>query len=215
MQSPARPAPRLHLRPDPPIVAILRAAEPTHLADVAMTLHEAGITAAEFTLTTPGALDALRECRRAAPESLLLGAGSVRTVEDARRACDAGAEFLVTPAARLDVIAESHALAVPIAAGAATPTEVLAAWQAGASVVKVFPAGQLGGPAYLRALRGPFPDIALLPTGGVEIESAADYLAAGACGLGMGAPLLGDACRGGSLPALRERAAALLEALRG
>jgi len=193
---------------DPPVIAILRADSAARFAEVAATLLDAGVSAVEFTLSTPGALDALRECA-----GLGFGAGTVLTPEAAAHAVDAGAAYLITPAVCADVIAEGSALGVPVIAGAFTPTEILAAWRAGATMVKVFPA-LVGGPDYVRAVRAPLPHIPLVPTGGVGIAEATAYLAAGATAVGMGSPLVGDACAGGSLAALRERAAELAELLR-
>ncbi|WP_436495004.1 bifunctional 4-hydroxy-2-oxoglutarate aldolase/2-dehydro-3-deoxy-phosphogluconate aldolase [Actinokineospora sp. HUAS TT18] len=193
---------------DPPVIAILRADSATRFAEVTATLRAAGVQAVEFTLSTPGALDALRECA-----DLGLGAGTVLTAADAARAVDAGARYLITPAVCAEVIAEGRRLGVPVYAGALTPSEILDAWTAGASMVKVFPAS-FGGPGYISAIRAPLPHIPLVPTGGIGVAEAKAYLDAGATAVGMGGPLVGDACVGGSLAALRERALELVEALR-
>lgn len=194
---------------DPPVIAILRAESATRFPEVAAVLHDAGVTAVEFTLTTPGALDALRECAGFAHP---IGVGTVLTAADAARAVDAGAAYLITPSVETEVIAEGGRLGVPVLAGALTPTEIRRAWTAGATMVKVFPAS-VGGPAYIAAVRAPLPDVPLVPTGGIGVTDAAAYLAAGARAVGMGGPLLGDACSGGDLDALRERVRILLEAL--
>ncbi|WP_330253492.1 bifunctional 4-hydroxy-2-oxoglutarate aldolase/2-dehydro-3-deoxy-phosphogluconate aldolase [Nocardia sp. NBC_00565] len=194
---------------DPPVIAILRADTATRFAEVTATLHEAGITAVEFTLNTPGALDAIRECSGFAHP---VGAGTVSTALDAARAVDAGAAYLITPTVCPEVIAEGRRLGVPVYCGAFTPTEIHSAWLAGATMVKVFPAS-VGGPGYVRAIRGPLPEIPLIPTGGIGLSDVRAYLDAGATALGMGAPLVGDACTGGDLDALRERAAAVRKAL--
>ncbi|MGW0391255.1 bifunctional 4-hydroxy-2-oxoglutarate aldolase/2-dehydro-3-deoxy-phosphogluconate aldolase [Streptomyces sp. NPDC003042] len=197
-----------------PVIAILRATAADRFAEVADTLRAEGIRAVEFTLTTPGVLDALREYADAAPAGLALGAGTVTTPADAQRAVEAGAGYLITPATGLDVIAEARRLGVPVLPGALTPTEILTAWRAGAAMVKLFPAS-VGGPSYLRAIRAPLPGIPLVPTGGIDLDAAPAYLAAGAAALGMGGPLIGDACEsGGDLGALRERAARLLDGIR-
>ncbi|MER5966216.1 bifunctional 4-hydroxy-2-oxoglutarate aldolase/2-dehydro-3-deoxy-phosphogluconate aldolase [Streptomyces sp. NPDC002057] len=196
-----------------PVIAILRSASPRHFPDVADALHASGVRAVEFTLTTPGVLDALREYAAAKPDGLALGAGTVVTPADARRAVEAGATYLITPATCLDVVAEARRLGVPVLPGAFTPSEILSVWQAGATMVKLFPAS-VGGPEYLRAVRAPLGSVPLVPTGGISLDRAPAYLAAGATALGMGGPLVGDACEGGSLDALRERAATLLHGIR-
>ncbi|MEV6137966.1 bifunctional 4-hydroxy-2-oxoglutarate aldolase/2-dehydro-3-deoxy-phosphogluconate aldolase [Nocardia sp. NPDC051990] len=194
---------------DPPVIAILRAPTAARFAEVTAVLHESGITAVEFTLNSPGALDALRDCAGSAHP---VGAGTVRTAIDAARAVDAGAAYLITPTVCPEVIAEGRRMGVPVICGAFTPTEIQGAWQAGATMVKVFPAS-VGGPGYLEAVRGPLKDIPLVPTGGVGLADARAYLDAGANALGMGSPLVGDACTGGDLDALRERAHAVRKAL--
>ncbi|MGW2303965.1 bifunctional 4-hydroxy-2-oxoglutarate aldolase/2-dehydro-3-deoxy-phosphogluconate aldolase [Streptomyces sp. NPDC001809] len=192
-----------------PVIAILRSGSSRRFPDVADALHASGIRAVEFTLSTPGALDALREYAGTKPKGVALGAGTVITPADARRAVEAGATYLITPATCLDVITEGRRLGVPVLPGAFTTSEILSVWQAGATMVKLFPASA-GGPEYVRAVRAPFGSIPLVPTGGISLEQAPAYLAAGAAALGMGGPLVGDACEGGSLDALRGRADALL-----
>ncbi|MFI6043987.1 bifunctional 4-hydroxy-2-oxoglutarate aldolase/2-dehydro-3-deoxy-phosphogluconate aldolase [Nocardia sp. NPDC051321] len=193
------------LRLDTPVIAILRAPTAARFAEVTAVLHESGITAVEFTLTTDGALDALRDC---AGFERPIGAGTVRTAEDARRAVDAGAAYLITPIVSDEVIQEGNRLSVPVISGAFTPTEIHHAWAAGSTMIKVFPAS-VGGPGYLRAIRAPLPEIPLVPTGGVALTDARAYLDAGATALGIGSPLIGDACTGGDLNALRDRIGAL------
>ncbi|WP_067564285.1 bifunctional 4-hydroxy-2-oxoglutarate aldolase/2-dehydro-3-deoxy-phosphogluconate aldolase [Nocardia acidivorans] len=187
---------------DIPVIAILRATTAKRFAEVTAVLHECGITAVEFTLTTTGALDALRDC---AGFGHPLGVGTVLTAADAARAVEAGAAYLITPVVSVEVIEEGRRLGVPVISGALTPTEIRHAWTAGSTMVKVFPAA-IGGPGYIRAVRAPLPDIPLVPTGGVGLGELRAYLDAGAAALGIGAPLLGDACAGGDLDALRERA---------
>ncbi|GHI85499.1 bifunctional 4-hydroxy-2-oxoglutarate aldolase/2-dehydro-3-deoxy-phosphogluconate aldolase [Streptomyces xanthophaeus] len=198
---------------DAPAIAILRSASPLHFPAVADALHRAGIRAVEFTLTTPGVLSALREYAQAKPEGLALGAGTVMTPFDATRAVEAGATYLITPATCPDVIREARHLGVPVLPGALTPSEIAVAWREGATMVKLFPAS-IGGPDYVRAVRAPLPHVPLVPTGGIGLDEAPAYLAAGATALGMGSPLVGDACEGGDLDALRERAAVLLDGMR-
>ncbi|MEC3952968.1 bifunctional 4-hydroxy-2-oxoglutarate aldolase/2-dehydro-3-deoxy-phosphogluconate aldolase [Nocardia sp. CDC153] len=197
------------LRPDIPVVAILRAPSAKRFAEVTAVLQESGITAVEFTLNSAGALDAIRDCAGFAHP---VGAGTVLTAQDAERAVDAGAAYLITPAVIEEVIAEGRRLGVPVISGALTPTEIHRAWTAGSSMVKVFPAS-IGGPEYIKAVRAPLPDIPLVPTGGVGLGEARAYLDAGAAALGIGSPLIGDACAGGDLDALRERALVLRDQL--
>jgi 2-dehydro-3-deoxyphosphogluconate aldolase / (4S)-4-hydroxy-2-oxoglutarate aldolase len=197
---------------DTGVAAILRADRPDHLRAVAHELAAAGITCLELTLTTPGALDALVALRRGLDAGVALGAGSVLDAAQAQAALDAGADFLVSPGVCEEVARAAGARAVPYYPGAFTPTEVLAAWRLGVPAVKLFPAAT-GGPRYLRDIRGPLPDIPLVPTGGVALEQIADYVAAGAVAVGLGGPLIGDALRDGSTAGLRERARAALDAV--
>lgn len=184
------------------IVAILRAPTADGFAAVADVLIGAGITALEVTLTSHGALDALAGLRRQLPGSVALGAGTVLTEDDAKAAVDAGAAFLVSPVLDAGLVASSP---VPMFPGTSTPTEMYAAYKAGAPIVKLFPAGGLG-PKFLRDVRGPLPQINVMPTGGIKIEDIADWLLAGAKAVGVGSPLIGDAASGGNLKALAARA---------
>ncbi len=197
---------------DTGVVAILRADGPDHLETVADELAAAGITCLELTLTTPGALDVMARLRRSLDPRVALGVGSVLDTAQAQAALDAGADFLVSPGVCEEVALASGARAIPYYPGALTPTEVMAAWRLGAPAVKLFPAAT-GGPRYVRDLRGPLPDIPLVPTGGVALEQIADYLAAGAVAVGLGGPLIGDALQGGPTAPLRERARAALAAV--
>jgi len=197
---------------DTGVAAILRADRPDHLEEVAHELAAAGITCIELTLTTPGALDALAQLRRSLDAGVALGLGSVLDAAQAQAALDAGADFLVTPGVCEEVARAAGARAAPCYQGVFTPTEVVAAWRLGAPAVKLFPAAT-GGPRHLRDIRGPLPEIPLVPTGGIALEQIADYFAAGAIAVGLGGPLIGDALRGGSTAALRERARAALDAV--
>jgi 2-dehydro-3-deoxyphosphogluconate aldolase/(4S)-4-hydroxy-2-oxoglutarate aldolase len=141
------------------------------------------------TFTVPGVLDIIREVRRSLGDKILLGAGTVLDTETARAALLAGAEFVVSPVVNLDVIRLCHRYDKLVMPGAFTPTEILTAWEAGADIVKVFPADSAG-PAYLKALRGPLPQVRLLPTGGVNLETLADFVHAGACAVGLGSALV-------------------------
>lgn len=171
------------------IVAIIRAPDGRQLAEVAEALLAGGVSVMEVTFTVPQAHRVLEQLSSRLGDKVLLGAGTVLDTETARIALLAGAEFIVSPVVNLDVIRlcrRYDKLALP---GALTPTEVLAAWEAGADVVKVFPS-DVTGPGYLKALGGPLPQVRLMPTGGVNLETAADFLRAGACALGIGGSLV-------------------------
>jgi 2-dehydro-3-deoxyphosphogluconate aldolase/(4S)-4-hydroxy-2-oxoglutarate aldolase len=171
------------------IVAVVRADSGERLAKVVRALAEGGVTAAEITFTVPNAIEVIREVRREVGDAILLGAGTVLDPETARAALLAGAEYLVSPVVNLDVIRMCRRYDKLVMPGAFTPTEVLTAWEAGADIVKVFPA-EVGGPPYLKALHGPLPQIRLMPTGGVDLTTAAAFLKAGACCLGVGSSLV-------------------------
>jgi 2-dehydro-3-deoxyphosphogluconate aldolase / (4S)-4-hydroxy-2-oxoglutarate aldolase len=161
----------------------------------------------EVTLTSEGALEAFGRLREELPADALLGVGTVRTPADAGRAVEAGATYLIAPDFRPEVVSWAVEREVPVMPGALTPTEIAAAWGAGATAVKVFPISAVGGPAYLKAVRAPLPEVPLVPTGGVGVDDIGTYLAAGAVAVGIGSPLLGDAGDpGGDLDALAERA---------
>ena len=174
---------------DAGIVAIVRAPDPTHLVEVIGALADGGVTVAEVTFTVPRALEVLHQTRQALGGNVLLGAGTVLDPETARAALLAGAEFIVSPTLNLDVIHLCRRYGKVAIPGALTPTEALTAWEAGADIVKIFPA-EVVGPAYFRALRGPLPQVRLMPTGGVDLNTAGDFLKAGACCLGIGSQLV-------------------------
>jgi len=191
-----------------PVVAVLRAPDADRFIEVSSVLIEAGIPAVEFTLTSAGVIDALRRARDQLPADVLVGAGSVRTVEQAHFAIDAGAAFLVSQVTDPAVIEAAHSRGVPFIPGALTPNEIVRAWDYGVQAVKVSPVGPVGGVAYLAELVGPLPDIRLMPTGRVRIDEAGDYLAAGAAFVGVSRDLTRDALLpGGDLSGLAERAA--------
>jgi 2-dehydro-3-deoxyphosphogluconate aldolase/(4S)-4-hydroxy-2-oxoglutarate aldolase len=195
------------------VMAILRSADATGLPAVARALAAGGITCLEVTLTTPGALDALARIRDELGPDVAVGAGTVLTEAQARDARAAGAAFLVAPVVDVPVIRTAADRGIPCYPGAWTPTEVSTAWQAGAAAVKLFPAST-GGPAHLRQLLAPLPDIPLVAVGGVGLEQARDYLDAGARAVGIGSPLLRGADRNPTadvLTTLTERTRVLLE----
>jgi 2-dehydro-3-deoxyphosphogluconate aldolase/(4S)-4-hydroxy-2-oxoglutarate aldolase len=199
-----------------PVVAILRAGEAGRFLEVGWVLYEAGVRAVEVTLTSRGALEAFGRLRGELPGDALLGVGTVRSVGDARAAADAGATYLVAPDFRPDVVGWAVERDLPVVPGALTPTEVAAAWAAGSTAVKVFPVSAVGGPAYVKAVRAPLPEVPLVPTGGVGIGDVGAYLAAGAVAVGVGSPLLGDAGDpGGDLEALAGRARRAVAAATG
>jgi 2-dehydro-3-deoxyphosphogluconate aldolase / (4S)-4-hydroxy-2-oxoglutarate aldolase len=171
------------------IVAVVRSPDGQQLVEVARALADGGVTVVEITMTVPDALDVVRQVRRALGDRLLLGAGTILDPETARAALLAGAEYLVAPTLNFEVIRLCQRYDKLVMPGAFTPTEILAAWEAGADIVKVFPADVLG-PAFFKALRGPLPQIRLMPTGGVDLKSAAGFLCAGACCLGVGGQLV-------------------------
>jgi 2-dehydro-3-deoxyphosphogluconate aldolase/(4S)-4-hydroxy-2-oxoglutarate aldolase len=193
------------------IVAIIRGQERDAVVRTGLTLVECGIGCLEVSLTAREALDAIADLAGKVADGALVGAGTVLSHDDARRARDAGARFAVTPGLG-DGVDGAITAGLPVLGGAFTATEVVAA-RARCAAVKLFPAS-LGGPEYLRALRAPFPDVAFVPVGGVELAAVSGYLAAGAVAVGVGSPLVGDAADGGSLCALRDRAQALLLATR-
>jgi 2-dehydro-3-deoxyphosphogluconate aldolase / (4S)-4-hydroxy-2-oxoglutarate aldolase len=199
-----------------PVVAILRAADAGRFVEVGRVLYEGGVRAVEVTLTSEGALEAFARLREELPGDALLGVGTVRSLGDAERAAEAGATYLIAPDFRADVVAWAVERELPVVPGALTPTEVAAAWAAGATAVKVFPVSAVGGPAYVKAVRAPLPEVPLMPTGGVGIDDIGAYLAAGAAAVGVGAPLLGDAGDpGGDLAALAARARRAVAAATG
>lgn len=196
-----------------PVIAIIRAADPRRLDAALQTLAEAGVRAMEVTMTTPGAAEAIRWAADGGLRGVAIGAGTVLDAATARRAVAAGAGYLITPAVLPEVIEEGRRLGVPVLPGAFTPTEIVQAWRQGAAMVKVFPASAAGGPGYIKDVRAPLPQIPLVPTGGIRIEDVPGYLRAGARAVGIGSPLLGDACTGGDMAALAARAARLVEIL--
>ncbi|MEU6641870.1 bifunctional 4-hydroxy-2-oxoglutarate aldolase/2-dehydro-3-deoxy-phosphogluconate aldolase [Saccharomonospora sp. NPDC046836] len=192
------------------VMAIIRGSDPAACVRTAEVLVEAGIRLLEVSLTTTDALDVLARITSTLAGGAEIGAGTVLSAEDAENSKAAGATFAVTPALGEGVTA-AIGLGMPVLAGAMTPTEVVAAHRAGAAAVKLFPAGTLG-PGYVKALRDPFPKVALVPVGGVGLADVPRYLAAGALAVGIGSPLAGDAPHGGDLGALRERAGKFVEA---
>ena len=171
------------------LVAVVRAPEGKNLVEVVAALAEGGVSVAEVTFTVPNALEVLKAVKDRLGDRVLLGAGTVLDTETARAALLAGAEFIVSPTLNLDVIRLCKRYDKLVFPGAFTPTEILSAWEAGADIVKVFPADVLGS-AFFKAMRGPLPQIRLMPTGGVDLNTAGEYLRAGACCLGVGSQMV-------------------------
>jgi 2-dehydro-3-deoxyphosphogluconate aldolase/(4S)-4-hydroxy-2-oxoglutarate aldolase len=195
-------------------IAVLRLDDSANLQAVVNALGSGGLHAVEVTMTTRGALDALTALGTASGEASLIGAGSVLDAETARLAILAGARFVVAPTFSLALVELCHRYDVAAIPGAFTPTEVLAAWQAGADLVKLFPANGLG-PRYLEDLRGPLPQLRLVPTGGVTADNAGAYLAAGAVAVGVGGALIDrSAVARGNYDVLTREARRLVQAIR-
>jgi 2-dehydro-3-deoxyphosphogluconate aldolase / (4S)-4-hydroxy-2-oxoglutarate aldolase len=199
---------------DSGLVAIIRAPSGDQLLDVSRALLAGGIDVIEVTFTVPGVLEIIQQLHRELGDRILLGAGTVLDPESARAAMLAGAEFIVTPTVNGDVIRLCRRYGKVVMAGGFTPTEILTAWEAGADIVKVFPA-DVGGPDYLKAVRGPLPQIRLLPTGGVNLETLPAFVQAGACAVGLGSALVEkEALATGNLDRIESLAAAYVEKMK-
>ncbi len=172
------------------IVPVVRTATAEAAIRSIEALYEGGITTAEITMTVPGAIKALEAIAAKFGDKITLGAGTVLDPETCRICMLSGAEFFVTPALNVKTIEMARRYSKVILPGALTPTEVSAAWDAGADIVKVFPCGNVGGPKYIKALKGPFPQIEMAPTGGVNLDTTADFLRAGACSVAVGGELI-------------------------
>src|SRR6476619_7319852 len=193
------------------LIVVVRAPEAAGYDRVLEVLIGAGIRSVELTLTTPGTIARLPRLIAQFGEDADIGVGTVTDGEQVAAAVEAGAHYLVTPITDPALVDAANRAAVPIVPGGLTPTELFASWSAGAAAVKIFPANQVG-PGYLKDLRGPFPGIAAVPSGGVDLEGASGWLRAGSAAVSVGSPLLGDALRGGDFGALRERTAAFVAA---
>jgi len=192
------------------VVAVIRLQDPTRLRAVVDALAAGGIRALEVTMTVPGAIELIAEIAPTLPADFLIGAGTVLDAETARRAIEAGAQFVVSPIFRPAVVDEAHRLGRPAMPGCFSPTEIQQAWEAGADIVKVFPATSLG-PAFFRDVRGPLPHLKLMPTGGVSIENADEWIRAGAVAVGVGSALLDPrAIAAGEYSSITEKAKRIL-----
>jgi 2-dehydro-3-deoxyphosphogluconate aldolase/(4S)-4-hydroxy-2-oxoglutarate aldolase len=192
------------------VIAVLRTSHASEYLPVIESLVTGGVRFIELTLTTGGVFDHLAEIRAAFGDTAEIGIGTVTTTGQAERALDVGAQFLVTPSTNLDIAHTAVARGIPIVLGGLTPTELHAGWSAGAAAVKVFPASVVG-PDYIGHLHGPFPQMQLIPSGGVTIEDAPRWISAGALAVSLGGPLVRDAFDGGSLAQLTERARRVTE----
>ena len=193
-----------------PIIAVLRARDAEDYDAVVDVLAENGVRSVELTLSTPNTFEHLPSLVARGGADVEIGLGTIVTVEQAQRAIDAGARYLVTPIVNLEVIALAVRSGVPVFPGGLTPTELFSAWQAGATAVKIFPAETVG-PQYGSHLRGPFPELRFMPSGGIRLADIPLWLRAGATAVSLGGPLIGDALNGGSLTALAERTRAAVE----
>jgi 2-dehydro-3-deoxyphosphogluconate aldolase/(4S)-4-hydroxy-2-oxoglutarate aldolase len=197
------------------LVPVLRAQSEAEGHALVEAMLAGGVTVVEVTMTVPGAVDLLRALKKEHGSKLLLGSGTVTTAAQAVATIEAGAEFVVSPSLHPEVIATTKALGKVSIPGALTPTEVITAWNAGADYVKIFPCSAVGGASYLRSLRAPFPELQLIPTGGVTQQTAADFLKAGARALGVGADLVNaKAIAEGKPELVTDAARAYLEIIR-
>jgi 2-dehydro-3-deoxyphosphogluconate aldolase/(4S)-4-hydroxy-2-oxoglutarate aldolase len=196
------------------IVPVVRAPSAELAIRAAEALLAGGISIFEITMTVPDAQNVIRSLVARFKGSAVVGAGTVLFADDARSCIDAGAEFIVSPGLDLETIEAAHARDVPIMPGALTPTEVITAWKAGSDMVKIFPCSAVGGAKYLRALKGPLPQVKMLPTGGVSLSTVHEFIAAGAAALGIGTELVDiKALAAGQDAVLTERARVLVQAV--
>lgn len=197
------------------LIPVLRASSAAEGHAIVEAMMAGGITVVEVTMTVPGAVHLLRELKKQHGDALLLGSGTVTSAAQAEETIRAGAEFVVSPSFHPDVVAKTKEMGKVSIPGALTPTEVITAWDAGADYVKIFPCSAMGGAPYLRALRAPFPQLQLIPTGGVTLKTAADFLSAGARALGVGSDLVNaTAIAEGKPEIITETARGYLEVIR-
>ncbi|MGA1999300.1 MAG: bifunctional 4-hydroxy-2-oxoglutarate aldolase/2-dehydro-3-deoxy-phosphogluconate aldolase [Terriglobales bacterium] len=197
------------------IIPVIRATSAEAALQAAEAVSRGGISVVEITMTVPNAIRVMEKVAEQLGGQVLLGAGTVLDPETARAAILAGAEFIVAPSLNLKTVEMAHRYSKVVLPGALTPTEVLAAWEAGADFVKIFPAGNVGGPKYIKALKAPFPQISLVPTGGVNLETAADFVLAGASALGVGGELVdAKALAAGHVEVIEENARKFLACVR-
>jgi 2-dehydro-3-deoxyphosphogluconate aldolase/(4S)-4-hydroxy-2-oxoglutarate aldolase len=196
------------------IIPILRTPSADDALVLADVLFRAGMTCVEIPLTVPGALDVIRELATTAGDRCHIGAGTVLSVKDAEAAVEAGARFVISPSVDVETIRYCSVREIAVFPGALTPTEIVTAWRAGADAIKVFPVGAVGGPAYIRAVRAPLPQIPLVPTGGVTLENAGAFIRAGATAVGVGADFVDvEAIRSGNAEGIADKARRYLAAV--
>jgi 2-dehydro-3-deoxyphosphogluconate aldolase/(4S)-4-hydroxy-2-oxoglutarate aldolase len=197
------------------VIPVVRATSADEAMRAIDAIREGGISVLEITMTVPRAVKLIEEVAKRYGNEALVGAGTVLDPETATACVESGAQFVVSPALNLETIACCRRLEIAVMPGALTPTEVVQAWNAGADFVKVFPAGAVGGPSYLKSLKAPLPQIELVPTGGVSLKTAADFIRAGAAALGVGADLVDiNAIREGQAALITERAKQFIEIVR-
>src|SRR5215831_3729900 len=177
---------------DSGIIPVLRVSSPSLALEAAEAVREGGINLLEITMTIPNAVDVIRKLVSSMGNNVIVGAGTVLDERSAQQCLDSGAEFLVSPAFDAGVVEFANRRGKLVMAGALTPTEIVRAWNAGSDFVKVFPCGNVGGPSYIKALKGPLPNIPLIPTGGVTLTTAAAFITAGASALGVGGDLVSE-----------------------
>ncbi|HWQ54210.1 MAG TPA: bifunctional 4-hydroxy-2-oxoglutarate aldolase/2-dehydro-3-deoxy-phosphogluconate aldolase [Bryobacteraceae bacterium] len=196
------------------IVPVVRTNSAESAVKAVEAIYRGGVRAAEITMTVPGAIKALEKVADLFGGKIVLGAGTVLDPETARACMLAGAEFFVTPALNVKTIEMAKRYSKVICPGALTPTEVITAWDAGADIVKIFPCGNVGGAKYIKALKGPFPQVEMIPTGGVNLETAGDFLKAGACAVAVGGELVdAKSIKEGRYEAIEQKAKQYLEAV--
>ena len=201
---------RLRMIRDNGVIAIMRAKDSEQLIDAADAIKAGGVHVIEVTMTTPGALKVIEKATERYAESVLFGAGTVLDAESARAAVLAGAGFIVAPTLNLSMIELCRRYSIPVIPGCLTPTEMLTAWESGADMIKLFPAS-IGGPSFIKAVRAPLPQVEIIPVGGVNLDTAADFIRSGAVALGVGSDLINQSLlESGNMDELTRRAAAFI-----
>lgn len=196
------------------ILPVVRAHSGEEALALVGAIRAGGIDIIELTMTVPGAVDLIRELTIRFGDDVVVGAGTVLDAETARACILAGARFVVCPSLDIPTIACCNTYSIPVFPGALTPTEILTAWRAGATMVKVFPASAMGGISYIRALKGPLPQIELVATGGVSLANAGDFILAGASAVGAGSDLISAAAGEGGMDAVAEKARQYMQEIR-
>jgi 2-dehydro-3-deoxyphosphogluconate aldolase/(4S)-4-hydroxy-2-oxoglutarate aldolase len=205
---------KLNLIHETGVIAIMRANSPAQLIAAADAIRQGGVRVIEVTMTTPGALEVIQEASRRYGAEMLFGAGTVLDAETARAAILAGAAFVVAPTLNLEMIALCNRYSIPVAPGCYTPTEMLTAWEAGADLIKLFPA-DVGGPGLIKAIRAPLPQLNIVPVGGVNLDTAPGFIRQGAFAVGVGSSLVSQKLLDGDdMAELTGRAAAFIAAVK-